>query len=252
MPGTMKDRKILKVMSFNIRSCFTMKGTFDPSLPGKTIAAAAPDVCGIQEIRRGGSFDDCPAILGNCAGMSAEFGAALDLESKAGPCKYGIAALCRSKYEKVDVIRLPHSPNNELRLAVVLKVYHEGGTFYFITTHLSYESELPEERLAQMKTILDAVRKNNWTPAVLTGDLNAVSTEPCMRLLAEDWQIVNSGMRTISTDDPTIQIDYIAFYPATAFSVRNVSLIPDDVSSDHFPITADLYFEQDPEKNPSC
>ena len=105
----MKDRKILKVMSFNIRSCFTMKGTFDPSLPGKTIAAAAPDVCGIQEIRRGGSFDDCPAILGNCAGMSAEFGAALDLESKAGPCKYGIAALCRSKYEKVDVIRLPHS-----------------------------------------------------------------------------------------------------------------------------------------------
>ena len=116
----------------------------------------------------------------------------------------------------MEKIELPCVPGTEQRVALVTKIRHPAKEFFLITTHFSFERGFEAVRLEQMKTILETVRAKHYAPAVLTGDLNAVPAEP------------------------SVQIDYIAWYPRDAFRLKDYLVADERLASDHRPVLADL------------
>lgn len=236
------NAQTVKVMTYNLHSAVGMDKLRDTGRISALIKAQNPDLCGLQEVLRKYRPEpvDMPRELEDGTEMKIYFGAALSRNTDGVHLDYGIASLSKPDSELAEIIMLPWEHGCEPRAAVVLKIRHPAGDFYFINTHLSYENDLDDERLEQLQKILAVMREKNYLPAIITGDFNAEPDSPCIRLLEENCTVVNHGTRTFSTYDPLVQIDYIAYTPRNAFSVLNMQVIPEKTASDHFPVCATL------------
>ncbi len=235
-----KEENVIRIASYNIQSGNGMDHTYNVPRTAAAVAKLQADVVGLQEVRiykddrKDGNI---PQILSDITDMQVHFARAIDFDS----FEYGIGALTKCPSQAIGLIDLPNVPGTEQRIALFIKVQHPTGSFYLVNTHLSYESDLQNTRTEQIARILHVIEKNGLYPAILTGDLNAVPTEPCIQLLKnEGWTIADCSQKTCPSDNPRVQIDYIAWSPQNAFKLQKFTCVEDKISSDHYPVVADL------------
>ena len=233
--------KPISVACYNIRS---FRGMDNKKDVGRTLAALQKldfDLCALQEVRTENS-DAVPPIE-YCAeklGMKSFFGQALTEKNFV----YGVGAISKYPAELVEVLPLPVSENREPRVALIVKVQTPEGDLYLVNTHFSFQTEVEQERVDQLKTILNCIDKKQYTPAILTGDLNAKPNSPTIHLLAEHCQIVGDVTPGFPAHKPKVKIDYIAFYPKDAFRASDFRVVDDAESSDHRPIITKLEWKK--------
>jgi endonuclease/exonuclease/phosphatase family metal-dependent hydrolase len=81
------------------------------------------------------------------------------------------------------------------------------------------------------------------TPIILTGDLNATPQSAPLKLLEQKgWVIEDKGkeLPTVPTSSPRKQIDYILVRPGHKWRIFDVSVIEEELASDHRPIMMTL------------
>ena len=234
--GGPAEQPAVNVASYNIRSFRGMDGARDIDRTIAAIAGLQCDICGLQEVRKTAADAEPPIeIAAQRLGMKAFFAQTLDRPDFI----YGIGILSRYPFEVVETLTLPIPEGHEPRTAIIARIDHPQGAFYFINTHLSaYQNDAGREK--QLELILDTVRARNYTPAILVGDLNSKPESKTIKLLLEDWEVFGDAAFTCPAQNPTMRIDYIAAYPKGAFRDRSYEVVNDETSSDHRPIKAQL------------
>jgi endonuclease/exonuclease/phosphatase family metal-dependent hydrolase len=151
------------------------------------LAAAGPDVCGLQEVwgapeenmaaelagRLGMHWCWAPAARGHGAGNERlSIGNAI-------LSRWPIAAHTETGLPTGDLV-------DEGRVAVHARIDAPGGTLPFFTTHLTYGPGLSAVRMSQVAALAGFVAKygmDDTYPPVVTGDLNAEPGSDEIRLL---------------------------------------------------------------------
>lgn len=230
----------IKVMTFNILYGATTKGDFDLDRIAKVIIDEDPDLVSLQEVdfktRRAKGYD-LATELGQRTKMASIFGRAMPYDGG----EYGEAVLSKHSFVSTRNVALPHSPGNEPRAALEVRVQLPNGQVVaFVGTHLDH---LPDEtdRIAQAKTMIAAF-KDNDVPTIVTGDLNAQPDSQTIKLLTEHWAPTSTTEAdpTFPSKNPRVKIDYIMYAPATSWRVLSTAVIQDEVASDHCAYVATL------------
>ena len=252
-------RAMLRVMTYNVHSCRGTDRRLSPERIASVIAAARPDVAALQELDLGrartGGLDQAHAVAREL-GMRFLFHPALRVEEE----RYGDAVLSALPMRLVKAGPLPGLPNRpmlEPRGALWVSVDLGGGTeLQVVNTHLGL---LARERLAQAAALLGA----EWLghpdcagrPAVLLGDLNAVSRSPAYKLLAgrmRDAQAALPGHRprpTFPSRWPVLRLDHVFLGDGVAPLRAEVRRGPAErAASDHLPLVVDIAVEGAPER----
>ena len=237
-----------------------------------TLAEAAPDVCGLQEVW------DTPE--GN---LAAELAGLLGMEwrwARAHPPRngdglsIGNAVLSRWPVAGTEELLLPTAGLHEGRVALGTRIEAPGGLLPFVTTHLTYRLGGSAVRLEQVRALAGFVADQAagcGYPPVVTGDLNAepasdelrllggLLTEPAVPglVLVDAWRYAQPGDPGFTWDRrnayqsrsviPDSRIDYVLVGLPTGDRgrVEAVRLAGDAPvagvqPSDHFAVVADL------------
>ncbi|MBO7148169.1 MAG: endonuclease/exonuclease/phosphatase family protein [Lentisphaeria bacterium] len=243
------NKKIYRIISYNLHSGVGMDQRIDYDRMAEMLRSQKPDLIGFQEVAvnypRSEKVEDPLVCMGKALNMSSVFGETCKPVIDGKQYRYGIGIMGSLPMEKVDQIPLPCMKDAEPRTALVVRVNTDDDrNFYLICTHLSHEQtgECEKIRQEQLRTISDRIHEKNYTPAVLVGDFNALPDTPCIRDLQKEWQVTDLQEPTFPADVPEIKIDYIAFYPDNAFTLKGYHVLAETVISDHRPIIAELEF----------
>jgi endonuclease/exonuclease/phosphatase family metal-dependent hydrolase len=154
-----------------------------------TLAALAPDVCGLQEVW-GGASENLAAELADRLGMHWSWAsvpvAAHHHAEHGGDMMIGNAVLSRWPIVARAELPLPVAGTEQPRVAVHARLDTPGGPLPFFTTHLTHRPDASAERVAQVRALAGFVgqhRDGAAYPPVVTGDLNAEPDSDEVRLL---------------------------------------------------------------------
>ena len=226
--------KIVRVLSFNILHGATTKGNFDLDIIAKVIKDANPDFVSMQEVdfktNRAQKYD-LATELGWRVKMAPVFGKAMDFDDG----EYGEGVLSKYTFLQTRNVALPYTSGNEPRAALeITTVLQSGDTIAFIGTHLDH-LENEKDRVSQVKRINEVFSTNKY-PTILTGDLNAIPGSSPINILEEIWGASYDKMNpepTFPSDNPSIKIDYVMYYPKNKWKVLKTEIIQDSIASDH-------------------
>jgi len=229
-----QKNKLVKVLSFNILHGATTNGSFDLDIIANVIKKADADFVSLQEVdfktNRAKKYD-LPTELGVRTKMTAIFGRAMYYDGG----EYGEAILSKYSFLSTRNSALPYTKGNEPRTALeVTTVLKSGDTISFIGTHLDH-LEIDTDRVSQA-TALNKVFSNNKYPTILSGDLNDVPTSKTINILENYWKASYnkaSPIKTYPSDNPTLKIDYVLYYPREKWKVVRRETICDVIASDH-------------------
>lgn len=244
-----EGRTDFRIMTYNVHGCGGMDGRVSPRRVARVISAYSPDIVALQEIdlgRRRSRAENQAELIARAAGMQYEFCPTVTV----GEEHYGHALLSRWPMEVVKRSRLPADPRRlmrEPRAAIWARVSVNGSPVNVITTHFGLGIE---ERQAQMKALLS----DEWIggippeePVLLCGDFNMVASSVPYRLVTKRLRDVQLGLKgrvpycTFSSTRPFARLDHIFLSPG--FTVKDFLVPRTDltrVTSDHFPLVADL------------
>lgn len=262
----------LRVMTYNIRWGLGLDGQLDLQRTAGVIAAAAPDLVGLQEVERGSPrsrFCDQPAELSRLLGMHVAFGPNLRL----GSWQFGNALLSRHPIRRWRNVALPVPPLSageeeecghepcprrapaRLRLSATALLRRwaptwfdrrgviaaevevaEGAWLYAFVTHLPLRQR---SRLLQMEAILELVA-GAGERAMLMGDFNEGPEGLVFARLRRDGGLTNvSGDEpTFPSDSPSGKIDFILAAGAIR-AVGEPRVLPSS-ASDHRPLVVEI------------
>jgi endonuclease/exonuclease/phosphatase family metal-dependent hydrolase len=233
----MRPSGVLRLMAYNIHHGAGADGRLDLKRTAAAIRRDKPDFVALNEVdrctRRVGGIDTCK-VLGELVGLYATFGKAIDY----GGGGYGNAVLSREKPR--DVLRVP-LPGREPRLLLLC----EFADFWFGTMHLDFGAYQPVSVEIVRKIVEE---KAKTKPVFLTGDWNNTPQSATLDMVRR-FATVLSGERCrtfhgFSSEkiDKKYCIDYIAVDSAHAddFAVLDAHVTPDEMTSDHNPITVVL------------
>jgi len=241
----------LRVMTYNAHGCAGTDGRISPRRIAEIIAQQEPDIVAVQELDHGRARsrgEDQAAFIADQLGYQVVFCPTV----VHGDERYGHALFSRWPIEVVKIDVLPAHPRTwfpEARHALWARIVVEGRALNVFTTHFGLSAS---ERLAQMQRLLGpdwigGVRAHE--PVILCGDLNlSPGSEPYSLAAARlrDVQAARRGHRpqaTFSTTRPFLRIDHI--FTSDHFETL-ASRLPRSaltrVSSDHFPLVAELSF----------
>jgi endonuclease/exonuclease/phosphatase family metal-dependent hydrolase len=234
----------------------------------KGLAACKPDIVCVQEttITRGYAVYDQARDVGEAIGLPvtafAPYGNSIEIMSSE---QGGVAIMSRWPMIRVRNRRLPAAHENppDARVALFATFEAPEGEIKVVTTHLSWEPESTQMRMMQMGLILDDLFQSQpvdpHTRLVLTGDLNAVESEPVINLINEclrdSYRHHNPDDKgyTWSTRNPLTgrfpiadrRLDYI-FCPSGA-EINKAELVLNNendeklgFASDHFGVLVDI------------
>jgi len=229
----------LRVMTYNIQG-HAAKGRKDhlPKL-AEVIAAAAPDVVGLQEVhcRTKASSVHQGEQLAELTGMDLVFGKSCAMDGG----DYGNAVLTRGKVKHTHVYPLPGS--GEPRSLLQADIEINGSAITFNVTHLAAWGRLLRvARLTQIAELGDITARGSL-PHVLVGDFNVAPGAEEMRVLLSRGHLRTCGEPGEVTFPMTRQrLDYV-------FCDPRLELVGSEVirrgPSDHWPIVADLRLRTD-------
>ena len=226
----------LRIMTYNVHSCFGTDRKLDPGRIAAVIAECEADVARA----RSGGVDQAQTIAGHLS-MASHFHPALHLEEE----RYGDALLTALPTRLVKADALPS--RGEPRGALWVEVPVDDVTLQVFVTHLGL---FGRERVRQAEALIGP----GWLGApmpenariVLAGDLNAISRAPSYRMLARrlrDAQ-VDAGGRLAATFPsrlPLLRIDHI--FIGEGISAQRTFVHDTPLArraSDHLPLCADL------------
>lgn len=231
-----EEKKLLKVMSYNIHYGVGMDKKKDLARIAKIITDQNLDLVGLQEIESAAMA----AELGRLTEMKFVFGASLG--KKDG---YGDAILSKHPFEWVANHSIPSASSSRYQVMGVdvdlSALYGEGKKVRFLNTHFDWLRTIgsQEARLATVEVIERAFFAESAPPAILTGDLNATPESPPLQKLREKgWFTENLGeeLVTIGSAKRGKQIDYILLRSKESWRVVEVEVLQEPVASDHLPI----------------
>lgn len=229
--------------------CYNIHHANPPSLPGvidinaiaNVIIQQKPDVVALQEVdvyttRSGITLHEAQSIAA-LTGMTAYFGKAIDYAGG----EYGVAILSKFPIENMKNTPLPTDPltGGELRTLVSATVTLPGSRKIVVAcTHLDAQGA-NTNRLLQIQKILD-VLKMETLPVIVAGDFNADPSNAVITQLDSYFTrscVTGCGF-TVPVVSPTKTIDYIAYAPASKFTVVSHAVINEQYASDHRPVKA--------------
>lgn len=244
---------IRKIVTYNIHIGIGMDRKLDLSRIAGVLKKLNPDLCAVNEIdvacERSGRLDQL-AVLGELLGQGGVFAQARPIGRHNGyeaqgpvPGAYGIAAFGQKPLLVMEQFALPLPDDMEPRTVLIVRTV-EKFPVYFIVTHLPWEPDEKTEalRCECLKVITARIKEKKYRPAILAGDLNAGGDSRTIAYLRQEWGIAGDGdwEPTHPADRPKVRLDYIAFYPKTAFEVMEYQVVPEIVASDHRPFAATL------------
>lgn len=231
------------VMSYNIHHANppSKPGVIDLDAIANVIKQQKVDVVALQEVdvhtSRSGTALDEAEELARLTGMKAYFGKSIDY----GGGEYGVAILSKFPMEDMKNTPLPtdETTNGEHRtLASVTLTLPGNKKIIFGCTHLDAQSTDINRQL-QIKKILEVLKKETL-PVIIAGDLNAVPTSDVITQLDSYFtRSCTTGCPfTIPAVNPNKTIDYIAYAPASKFTVISHTVVDEKYASDHRPVKA--------------
>jgi endonuclease/exonuclease/phosphatase family metal-dependent hydrolase len=236
----------LKVMSYNIHHANppSKPGLIDLAAIAQVIKTNQPDLVAIQEVdvhtKRSGDTLNQAKALGALTGMHYFFGKAINYDGG----EYGVAILSKFPLRDVTVHQLPSdtSTHGEPRILLVAAVSLPGGrTVYFGNTHMDAQRSAVNREL-QIKKILD-ITAGIKEPMIIAGDFNATPESSVIQQLDQRFRrTCNPCGFTIPNVNPNKTIDFIAYTPATRFTVVKHEVIAEPYASDHLPVMAELKY----------
>ncbi|MDR1723099.1 MAG: endonuclease/exonuclease/phosphatase family protein [Tannerella sp.] len=230
------DVSRLRVMTFNIHIGIGMDDRLDLERVAKTINEQMPDLVALQEVDRIADRTqriDEVAELSRLTGMQAIYGRTLYRSNG----EYGIAILSKHPVLEHTYTQLPRLGQREDRGLLTVKVKLKNRIVRFACTHFCHESE--ERRIMQAQAV-NSLLLNDNTPVIIGGDFNAEPSDRSILTLKRQWTDATDAKPTFNSTAPRIKIDYLLFYPKTAFRVKETKVIDDRVSSDHRPVISIL------------
>jgi endonuclease/exonuclease/phosphatase family metal-dependent hydrolase len=239
----------LRIMTYNVHSCFGMDGRISPRRVARVIEGQMPDIVALQEIdlgRRRSRAEDQAALIARLLDMNHEFCPTVTVNEE----HYGHALFSPWPMEVVKRARLPAAPRratSEPRAALWVRINVAGRPLHVVTTHLGLGWN---EGVVQVQALLG----DEWLggipsdePVILCGDFNLSPRGAGYRLLASRLRDAQTGLkghlplRTFSSLQPFIRIDHVMV--SSHFEVTGVSVPRNDltrVASDHLPLAIDL------------
>lgn len=236
----------LTVLSYNIRNGGRrMDGVYDRALQIAIAAGQKADLVALQEVDRKTS-----RVKG--ADVPAEFATALSMKFHYAPAirfaggEYGTAAL--AKFTPVRETTLPLPTPGEDRAAALMVVKLPGGAeVIFASIHLDSSETSDTPRIANTKTLLAGLAKENPAlPVILAGDFNATPDSPIFKLFAD------AGFRrclpkpgadlSFPADRPDRLIDHVLLRDGatTRLEDAGTEVLNEPRSSDHRPLVSHL------------
>lgn len=238
-----------RIMTYNVHGCGGMDGRVSPRRVARVIHTYSPDIVALQEMdlgRRRSRAENQVELIARALDMHYEFCPTVTL----GEEHYGHALLSIWPMEVVKRSRLPADPrraSRESRAALWVRMMVNGEPVNVITTHLGLGIE---ERKVQMQALIG----KEWLggipadePVLLCGDCNMLPGSVPYRLMSGRLRDIQLDLPrrlplpTFSTTRPFARLDYIFASPHLAvkeFQVPRTDLTR--VTSDHFPLVADL------------
>lgn len=217
----------LRVLTYNIHHGEGVDGQFDYRRLERIIRDLRPDLVALQEVdrrtRRASGVDQAQR-LGELTNMHHVFGQAMPYSGG----QYGEAILSRFPIKDVQVHPLPFRPGQEPRAALAVTVDPGNGlpNVRFVGTHLCHQSD--ETRTEQAEQLTLVLKSAGRQSLILAGDLNArPGSKPIAALLDDGW---------IDAVAPKSRIDYVMYRRDDPWTVAEVTIVPEDVASDHRPI----------------
>ena len=231
--SNVENKKIVKVLSFNILGGRTTKGDFNLDALAKVINETKPDFVAMQEVdykvNRSKKYD-LATELGWRTKMAPVFGRAMYYDGG----EYGEGVLSNYSFLSTRNVALPYIEGEEPRAALEIVIeLPSKDTIAFVGTHFAHEANAGRE--LQAKKINEVFTKNKY-PTILAGDLNATPGSVPINTLEELWQSTydkENPEPTIPSDDPNIKLDYVMFYPKNRWKVLDKEVICDTYASDH-------------------
>jgi len=223
----------LRVLTYNVHHGEAMDKKFDYQRLAKVINDLSPDIVALQEVDVGterASGVDQAALLGRLCKMHYAFGQAMPYQGG----RYGEAILSRFPIENVTVHPLPYQFEQEPRAAVEVRVTPKGiGLVAFVSTHLCHQKV--ENRVQQTQRIKSLFSKPEYGPVILAGDFNArPGSEPIKVLVDAGWTDAVA---------PYSVIDYVLVRSCDPWHVKEVTVIDEQVVSDHKPVLVVLEWQ---------
>lgn len=225
----------VRVLSYNIHHAEGTDGKLDLPRIGKIISSVTPDVVALQEIdfktdRTGGV--DQAAELARITGLNVAPGDNIDY----GNGRYGTAILSRWKIVSHQNHPLPNFGGEQRGVLMATIEVEDGPRFHVLGTHFDHRPD-ERERLASAKFVNELAETLDG-PALLAGDINAIPTSETLNLLRKSWTNATPGepLPTIPSKDPSRQIDYVLYRPASEWRVIEARILDEPVASDHRPL----------------
>ena len=231
----------IRVMAYNIHHANppSKEGLIDIESIAKVINEAKADLVALQEVdvyteRSGKTLHQAEAIA-RLTGMQYYFGKAIDY----GGGEYGVAILSKFAITNTKTQALPTEAGTkgEPRVLATAEVSLPGNKkIIFASTHLDAQRN-ETNRLLQIKKIGELLAKETL-PVIIGGDFNADPSRETITIMDSFLKrtcITDCGF-TIPVVRPTKTIDYIAYMPASAFTVKEHTIIQEHYASDHLPV----------------
>lgn len=248
----------LRVMSYNIRSGVGMDDVFNLTRQALVIAAAQPDVVGLQEVDNFTQrhFVDEASTLAQLTGLHATFAKMRDFEGG----EYGVALLTREKPLATRVFHYynpsggggssncsgPPAADDYCQGALAVRL----ASVWVVCTHVGlYEMQLPEARelVDEFVPLLEAAQPRA-AAVVVVGDFNSVPTSAAVRYVVAEGNFTDTWAQcgvgdgfTFDAAKPYERIDYIFRRPQSALACKEI-FVPDTQASDHRPVVASFVF----------
>lgn len=230
----------LKFMSYNIQGYAA--GRREDHLPkiAEVIAAAAPDVVGLQEVHCGTRASlriDQAATLATLTGLNLQFGRSCGMDGG----DYGNAVLTRGVVKSSYVHPLPGS--GEPRSVLQTEIHVDGVDLTFFVTHLAAWGRLL--RVARMRQVaeLGDITARGSLPHVLVGDFNVPpSADEIRTLLSHGHLRVCGDSKEVTFPMTRQRLDYIFCDPRWEYVSSDVIRRG---PSDHWPIVVQLRARND-------
>ncbi|WP_319589413.1 endonuclease/exonuclease/phosphatase family protein [uncultured Draconibacterium sp.] len=243
LPAVNNSSLRIKIMTFNVHRGESASGVFNLDAIADVIKAHDPDYVALQEVDlntvRNGKID-MAKVLGEKTNMNYCFGRAIYYQEG----EYGNAILSKNNIDSEDNFVLPSI--NEERAALRISSKLAGSqSFSFVSTHLDYgeDNNSNTARINAAKRINDEFAINE-IPAIIAGDFNDTPASECIAVLKEKWNFADTNNNpTFPSTNPVKKIDYIAFYPASRWTVVDVKVI-NTSASDHNPLLLTVDFNK--------
>ena len=256
--GNTGDRVLIKIMSFNIRTGTSDKGTanaWDKRKAGvyEMLKTEEPMIVGLQEARkfqRTEILKACPDYEG--FGVCRDTGK--DVEGETGSVIYNKNLCSIEKYGYFWLTEKDTSTPNvgwdatykRMATWAVVKVTRNGKRFFFINTHLDHEG--PQAQAGGMQVIMQKFAELNTEklPQVLVGDFNTLQTSDIFKVCEET--MYNARLKASSSDNigtfnnwgsSNKIIDHIFLSPdfkIRSYCTANSAYAGVRYISDHYPI----------------